>query len=225
MVRDAVRAGDGPPRTAVRRRPRRVPQALRGAGGARAVRARRHGPRRPGAGGYRVAPGRARHPGPGAVGRGRRVPARRARRTPWRGPPAGRGGAPAGLRSLPAGGRARNRCAAGVPLAQARVPRDRAHARGGPGQCHARPAPAGGRPMVTSRLFLTGITCSGRHGATPGEKDEPQDFVVDLDDEVEAGGDELGPTADYRTAIETARATVEGESFDLLESLAKAVAN
>ena len=79
--------------------------------------------------------------------------------------------------------------------------------------------------MVTSRLFLTGITCSGRHGANPGEKDEPQDFVVDLDVEVEAGGDELEQTADYRAVIRTARATVEGESFDLLEMLANAVAN
>lgn len=79
--------------------------------------------------------------------------------------------------------------------------------------------------MVTSRLFLTGITCSGRHGANPGEKDEPQDFVVDLDLEVEAGGDELEQTADYRAVIRTARATVEGESFDLLEMLANAVAN
>jgi dihydroneopterin aldolase len=78
--------------------------------------------------------------------------------------------------------------------------------------------------MVTSRLFLTGITCSGRHGANPGEKDEPQDFVVDLDVEVQTGGDELVQTADYRTVIATARATVEGESFDLLESLAHAVA-
>ena len=39
--------------------------------------------------------------------------------------------------------------------------------------------------MVTSRLFLTGITASGRHGANPGEKDQAQDFVVDLDVEVE----------------------------------------
>lgn len=78
---------------------------------------------------------------------------------------------------------------------------------------------------MTSRLFLTGITCSGRHGANPGEKDEPQDFVVDLDVEVEAGGDELEQTADYRAVIRTARATVEGESFDLLEMLANAVAN
>ena len=34
--------------------------------------------------------------------------------------------------------------------------------------------------MVT-RLFLTGITAEGRHGANPREKDEPQGFVVDLD--------------------------------------------
>jgi len=79
--------------------------------------------------------------------------------------------------------------------------------------------------MVTSRLFLTGITCSGRHGANPGEKDRPQDFVVDLDVEVETGGDALAQTADYRSVIRTARATVEGESFDLLESLVAAVAN
>jgi dihydroneopterin aldolase len=79
--------------------------------------------------------------------------------------------------------------------------------------------------MVTSRLFLTGITCSGRHGANPGEKDRPQEFVVDLDVEVETGGDALAKTADYRTVIRAARETVEGESFDLLESIAEAVAN
>lgn len=79
--------------------------------------------------------------------------------------------------------------------------------------------------MVTSRLFLTGITCSGRHGANPGEKDQPQDFVVDLDVEVEAGGDELQQTADYRAIISAARAKVADESFDLLETLANAVAN
>ena len=78
--------------------------------------------------------------------------------------------------------------------------------------------------MVTSRLFLTGITCEGRHGANPGEKDERQDFVVDVDVEVELGGDELGQTADYRTVIRTVRTTVTEESFDLLETLADAVA-
>ena len=79
--------------------------------------------------------------------------------------------------------------------------------------------------MTTSRLFLTGIAASGRHGANPGEKDQPQDFVVDLDVEVEVARDDLDATADYRELIRTARDTVAGESFDLLEALAAAVAS
>jgi len=78
--------------------------------------------------------------------------------------------------------------------------------------------------VTTSRLFLTGITASGRHGANPGEKDLPQDFVVDLDVEVEVSSDDIGATADYRKLIQTARDVVAGTSFDLLESLADDVA-
>lgn len=78
--------------------------------------------------------------------------------------------------------------------------------------------------MNTSHLLLTGITASGRHGANPGEKDVAQDFVVDLDVEVEVADDELSGTADYRGLIRTARAVVEESSFDLLESIAHAVA-
>jgi dihydroneopterin aldolase len=78
--------------------------------------------------------------------------------------------------------------------------------------------------MSTARLFLTGIRASGHHGANPGEKDRAQEFVVDLDVEVQVSGDEIGSTEDYRALIETARETVERERFDLLESLADAVA-
>jgi dihydroneopterin aldolase len=78
---------------------------------------------------------------------------------------------------------------------------------------------------LVTRLFLTGITAPGRHGANPGEKDEPQDFVVDLDVEVEVADDRLSSTADYRSLIRTARETVEQGSFDLLETLAHAVAD
>jgi dihydroneopterin aldolase len=78
--------------------------------------------------------------------------------------------------------------------------------------------------MATSRLFLTGIGAEGHHGANPGEKDEAQAFVVDLDVEVEVSGDEIGATADYRALIRTARQTVEREHFDLLENVADAVA-
>jgi dihydroneopterin aldolase len=78
--------------------------------------------------------------------------------------------------------------------------------------------------VATARLFLTGIRASGRHGASPGEKDEPQEFVVDLDVEVEVTGDAIAQTADYRGLAETARDTVRRESFDLLETIAEAVA-
>lgn len=78
--------------------------------------------------------------------------------------------------------------------------------------------------MTTSRLFLTGIAATGRHGANPGEKDHPQDFVVDLDVEVEVSSDDIVATADYRKLIQTARDVVAGESLDLLESLAAGVA-
>ncbi len=78
--------------------------------------------------------------------------------------------------------------------------------------------------MSTSRLFLSGIRCSGRHGANPGEKDEPQDFVVDLDLDVTVDADDIGSTADYRAISQAAREKVASESFDLLETLARAVA-
>jgi len=72
--------------------------------------------------------------------------------------------------------------------------------------------------VTTSRLFLTGITASGRHGANPGEKDRPQDFVVDLDVEVDVTSDDIAATADYRKLVQAARDVVAGESLDLLES-------
>jgi dihydroneopterin aldolase len=78
--------------------------------------------------------------------------------------------------------------------------------------------------VSTSRLFLTGIRTSGRHGANPGEKDQAQDFVVDLDVEVDVTADRIGGTSDYRQLIRTVRETVERERFDLLESIADAVA-
>ena len=79
--------------------------------------------------------------------------------------------------------------------------------------------------MTTTKLFLSGIRCEGRHGANPGEKDAPQPFVVDLDLDVNVEGDGIGQTADYRKIAEGVRDTVATTSFDLLESLARAVAD
>jgi len=79
--------------------------------------------------------------------------------------------------------------------------------------------------VTTARLFLSGIRASGRHGARPGEKDEPQDLVVDLDVEVNVGDDHIEGTADYRGITETVRSIVEERSFDLIESMAAAIAD
>jgi dihydroneopterin aldolase len=77
---------------------------------------------------------------------------------------------------------------------------------------------------VTTRLFLTGIGAFGRLGANPGERDASQEVVIDLDVEVDPVGDALAGTADYRTLIGTARDVVAEGSFELVESLAEAVA-
>ena len=73
-------------------------------------------------------------------------------------------------------------------------------------------------------MFLTGIRASGRHGANPGEKDAPQEFVVDLDVTVETGADHVAETADYRELTAAARRVVQERSFDLVEHLADAIA-
>ena len=78
--------------------------------------------------------------------------------------------------------------------------------------------------MSRARLFLSGIRAEGRHGARPGEKDEPQPFVVDLDVEVDVGEDSIEATADYRGITESVREVIRQGSFDLIESMADAIA-
>src|ERR687891_201561 len=78
--------------------------------------------------------------------------------------------------------------------------------------------------MSRARLFLTGIRAEGRHGARDGEKDVPQPFVVDLDVEVDVAEDSIEATADYRGITDAVREIVDGGSFDLIESMADAIA-
>jgi dihydroneopterin aldolase len=77
---------------------------------------------------------------------------------------------------------------------------------------------------VTARLFLSGIRASGHHGARAGEKDHAQEFVVDLDLEVEVARDEIDATADYRGISEAVRRVIETGSFDLIEVMAAEIA-
>jgi 7,8-dihydroneopterin aldolase/epimerase/oxygenase len=78
---------------------------------------------------------------------------------------------------------------------------------------------------MRARLFLSGIRAEGHHGARPGEKDDPQPFVVDLDLEVDVGRDDIDATADYRGISEAVRGVIQDRSFDLIESMAAAIAD
>lgn len=79
--------------------------------------------------------------------------------------------------------------------------------------------------MSTARLFLSGIRSSGHHGARPGEKDAPQDFVVDLDLDVDVESDAIEGTVDYRSVTDVVRAIVRDRSFDLIETMAQTIAD
>ncbi|HEX5937490.1 MAG TPA: dihydroneopterin aldolase [Actinomycetota bacterium] len=79
--------------------------------------------------------------------------------------------------------------------------------------------------MTASRLFLSGIHASGRAGVRPGEQDEPQPFVIDLDLELDVADDNIDATADYRTIMEAVREVVVRGSFDLIETMARAIAD
>ncbi|MFN2590406.1 MAG: dihydroneopterin aldolase [Actinomycetota bacterium] len=77
---------------------------------------------------------------------------------------------------------------------------------------------------VRSTITLSGITAEGRHGANPGERDGPQEFVVDLHVVVDVDSDDLDHTLDYRAAAGVVRDVVSGRSYVLLETLAHEVA-
>ena len=78
--------------------------------------------------------------------------------------------------------------------------------------------------MAKSSVSLSGIRASGRHGANPGEQLEAQEFVIDLVVTLDVGADSLDDTVDYRALVEAARGVVATDSFQLLETLASAVA-
>jgi dihydroneopterin aldolase len=73
------------------------------------------------------------------------------------------------------------------------------------------------------QITIAGIRAYGRHGAYPGEKDQPQAFDValklDVDLEVASRSDRLADTIDYADIHRRVVGIVEQRSFDLLERL------
>jgi dihydroneopterin aldolase len=79
------------------------------------------------------------------------------------------------------------------------------------------------------RILLEGMSFQGRHGVRPAEREQPQEFKVDVEvdcDLSEAGrSDRIEDTLDYRQVRAIAKEVIEGESQKLLESLAAHIAD
>jgi dihydroneopterin aldolase len=78
--------------------------------------------------------------------------------------------------------------------------------------------------MTTARLFLSGIAASGHPGARAGEKDEAQDFVVDLDVEGEGEVEQIVATADDRGVSGAVRSVFADGSDDQIGVMASDIA-
>ena len=78
------------------------------------------------------------------------------------------------------------------------------------------------------RIELRGMSFTGRHGVRDAERESPQEFRVDVEVEADlaAAGDSdrLADTVDYTRVRAAAREVIEGESRQLLESLASDIA-
>jgi dihydroneopterin aldolase len=73
---------------------------------------------------------------------------------------------------------------------------------------------------------LAGLEIPGRHGVEDWEREQEQPFVYDLELELEEpASDRLEETVDYREVVELVRAVSESRQFQLLESIAAAVAD
>ncbi len=80
----------------------------------------------------------------------------------------------------------------------------------------------------TDKILLKGLAFYGHHGVSPHEKALGQRFIVDvtLECDTRAAGlsDNLADAVDYVPAYEIVKAVMEGESKNLIESVAEDIA-
>ena len=80
----------------------------------------------------------------------------------------------------------------------------------------------------TDKILLKGLAFYGHHGVSPDEKALGQHFIVDVTMECDARAaglsDDLADAVDYVPAYEIVKAVMEGESKDLIESVAEDIA-
>jgi dihydroneopterin aldolase len=82
--------------------------------------------------------------------------------------------------------------------------------------------------MTADRIALTGLRVRGNHGVFDFERRDGQDFVVDVELEVDTGAaaasDDLADTVHYGELAERLAAVLGGDPVNLLERLADRLA-
>ena len=80
----------------------------------------------------------------------------------------------------------------------------------------------------TDKIMLKGLAFYGHHGVSPHEKALGQRFIVDVtlecDTRAAALSGDLADAVDYVPAYEIVKAVMEGESRDLIETVAEDIA-
>jgi dihydroneopterin aldolase len=81
---------------------------------------------------------------------------------------------------------------------------------------------------MSDRIILRGLSVFGYHGVYPEERLEGQDFVIDVELEMDtrlaATSDDVANTVHYGELAQALAAAVAGEPVDLLETLAARLA-
>lgn len=83
--------------------------------------------------------------------------------------------------------------------------------------------------MSLDRIILTGLQFYGFHGANPEERSLGQQFVVDLEAELDltvpSKSDRLEDTVSYTQLYRAVKAVLEGDPCNLLEAAAGTIAD
>jgi len=79
---------------------------------------------------------------------------------------------------------------------------------------------------VSVLVELAGLEIPGRHGVEDWEREQEQSFLYDLELELpEPAADRIEETVDYREVVELVRTVSKSRQFQLLESMAAAIAD
>jgi dihydroneopterin aldolase len=87
----------------------------------------------------------------------------------------------------------------------------------------------GGSRVTDDRIELVGLRAKGFHGVLDFEREQGQEFVVDVvlhvDTRAAAAADDLAETVDYGAVAVAVSDVVTGDPVDLIETLAARVAD